>query len=68
MERGAGLFEYVIGHVNLRPTFLTDRTGGLRVALAEAADGAELGLQRCFKYGEYGFLQIVVRGGLLSMS
>jgi len=55
MQRGAGLFEHVIGHVYLRPTFPGSGAGSLRVSLPEAADGAELGVQRCFKYGKNGF-------------
>jgi len=66
VERGAGLLEYVIGHVNLRQTFITDGAGRARVSPAEAADGAELGIQRCFEYGQDGFFEVVVHGGLLS--
>jgi hypothetical protein len=66
MERGAGFFEYVIGHIYLRQTFLTAGSGGIRASLTEAADGAELSIQRYFKYRENGFFEIVVHGGLLS--
>jgi hypothetical protein len=67
VERRWGLLEYVIGHINLRQTYFAGRTDHARVSVAEASDGAELGVQRCFKYGEDGFLKIVVHGGLLSM-
>jgi hypothetical protein len=68
MEGRAGLLEYVIGHVNLRPTFHTSRLGRVLFPLAEAADGAELSFERGFKYGENGILEIVIHGGLLSMA
>jgi hypothetical protein len=67
MERGAGFLKYVIGHINLRPTFLGREGSGTGVALAKAADGAELSIERCFKYGEDGIFEIVVHEGLLSM-
>jgi hypothetical protein len=67
VERGPGLLEYVIGHVNLRQTSATGRPRCRCVSLAEPADGAQLGLQRGFKYGQEGILEIVVHGGLLSM-
>jgi hypothetical protein len=67
MEGRASLLEYVKCHVNLRQTFITSGKGGIWAALAEAANSAELGLQRSFKYGEDGFPEIVVHGGLLSM-
>jgi hypothetical protein len=68
MERGAGLLEYVIGHINLRPTFNAGRLGGIRIPQAEAADGAELSFERGFKYGKNGILEFIVHGGLLSMA
>jgi hypothetical protein len=68
MKRGAGPLEYVMGHVNLRPTFHAGRFGRIRIPQAEAADGAELSFERGFKYGKNGILEIVVHGGLLSMA
>jgi hypothetical protein len=68
VEGGAGLFEYVISHVNLRQTFSARRLGGSRVSLAEAADGAELSVERGFKYGQNGIFEIIVHGGHLSMA
>jgi hypothetical protein len=47
---GAGLFEYVEGHVHLRQTFTATRLGRRWLALTKAADGAELRLQRGFKH------------------
>jgi len=67
VEGRAGLLEYVKCHVNLRQTFTARGTGGIRLPAAEAADSAELGLQRGLKYGKDRFLEIVVHGGLLSM-
>jgi hypothetical protein len=67
VERRWGLLEYVIGHINLRQTSFAGRTDHARVSVAEASDGAELGVQRCFKYGKDGFLKIVVHGEPLSM-
>jgi len=66
VERRAGLFKYVIGHVNLRQTF-TARGARRWLALAEATNSAQLGLQRGFKYGKYGIFEVVTHGGLLSM-
>src|ERR1035437_5763788 len=66
MQRGASFLEYVIGHVNLRPTFSGAGCGG-RFALAKAADGAELSIERSFKVGEDRILEIIRHGGLLSM-
>jgi hypothetical protein len=51
VERGASLFKYVIGHVNLRPTCLVEGAGCDWVSLAQAAYSAELSFQGCFKYG-----------------
>jgi hypothetical protein len=68
VEGGAGLFKYVKCHVHLRQTFAVSRRRGGRIALAEAADGAQLSFERSFKYGENGILEIVVHGGLLSMA
>ena len=51
MERGAGLFEYVESHIHLRQTFMAARLGSGGFGVAEAADSAELGVQRGFKYG-----------------
>jgi hypothetical protein len=68
VEGGAGLFEYVIGHVNLRQTFSGRRFGGRRVSLAEAADSTELSVERGFEYGQNGIFEIIVHGGLLSMA
>jgi hypothetical protein len=50
VEWGAGFLEYVIGHVYLRLTFLAAGPGGLGASSTEAADGAELGIQRRFEY------------------
>jgi len=68
MERGAGLLKYVIGHINLRPTFHAGRLGRNRIPLAETADGSELSFERGFKYSKNGILEVVVHGGLLSMA
>jgi hypothetical protein len=62
MQRGASLLEYVIGHVNLRPTFSWAECGG-RFAMAKAADGAELSIERCFEYRENRILEIIRHGG-----
>jgi hypothetical protein len=35
--------------------------------MAKAADGAELSIERSFKYGEDRILEIIRHGGLLSM-
>jgi hypothetical protein len=67
VEWGASLFKYVIGHVNLGQTFLGSGLRCWGVRLAEAANGAKLGLQRGFKNGENGFFEIVVHGGILGM-
>jgi hypothetical protein len=37
------------------------------MALAKAADGTELSIERCFEYGENRILEIIRHGGLLSM-
>jgi hypothetical protein len=52
----------------LRQTFAAGWSGGRWLALAEATDGAELRVQRGFKYTEDQILGLVVHGGLLSMS
>jgi hypothetical protein len=64
---GAGLLEYVEGHIHLRQTFAAARLGGWLRALAKAADGAELGLQGGFENSEDHILEVIVHGGLLSM-
>ena len=67
VERGGGFFKYVIGHVNLGQTFLASGTRRSFVYLAEPSDSAQLGFERGFKYGENGFFELVVHGGLLRM-
>jgi hypothetical protein len=63
MQGGAGSLEYVVCHVNLRQTLTVAGGGGLGgVAAAEAADGAELSVERGFKYGKDGILQIIGHG------
>ncbi len=48
VQRGAGLFEYVKGHIHLGQTCATAWRGGDRLALAEAAHGAELRFREVF--------------------
>jgi hypothetical protein len=52
MQGGTGFVEYVESHVNLGQTFLARRTGGGRGSVAEAADGAQLGVERSLNNGE----------------
>jgi hypothetical protein len=66
VERGAYLLEYVEGHVNLRQTFTAGRFGWRGSVFPEATDGTQLGLQGGFKYGQYGFLKVVIHGGASS--
>jgi hypothetical protein len=51
----------------LRQTCAAARRSGGWLALSEAADGAELRLQRSFKYTENEILGFIVHGGLLSI-
>ena len=51
MEGGSRLLEYVISHINLRQTFSAAGRRCRGVALAEAANGAQLGIEGGFKYG-----------------
>ena len=67
MQRGAGLFEYVEGHIYLRQTFAAAGRGGIRLALPESSDSAQLRFQRSFKRAENQILEVIVQGGLLSM-
>src|SRR5258708_962162 len=52
VERGAGIFKYVMGHVNLGQTFLASGSRLGFVFLAEPSDGAQLGFESGFEYGQ----------------
>jgi hypothetical protein len=67
MQGGVGSLEYVVCHVNLGQTLTTPRRGGLGRATAEAANGAELSIERGFKYGKDRIFEIIGHGGLLSL-
>src|ERR1019366_7224057 len=49
VERRAGLFKYVKGHINLRQTFAASRPSRRGVTLAEASHGAQLSVKRGLK-------------------
>src|SRR5207302_9406516 len=66
VEWGAGLLKYVESHVYLRQTLSLTRLGRGRSRLTEAADRAELGLQRGLKHGENHIFHVIIHGGLLS--
>jgi hypothetical protein len=67
VQGGAGLPEYVVCHINLRQTLTAPCLGGLGRATAEAANGAQLSIERCFTYGKDRIFEIVGQGGLLSL-
>jgi hypothetical protein len=64
VQGGAGLLEYVESHVNLGQTFLARRTGGGCGSVAEAADGAQLGVEGGFKSGKDYILEVIIHGKL----
>jgi len=63
MQGGAGPLEYVVCHVNLRQTLTRPPRGRLGGAAAEAANGAQLSIERGLEYGKDRILEIIGHGG-----
>jgi hypothetical protein len=63
VQGGSGPLEYVISHIHLRQTLATGPGGGFRGSAAEAAHGAQLGIEGGFKHGQQRILEIVRHAG-----